>query len=586
MLESTQRSQTIKSNMVCSHKIIFLVVTLVLSSTAGVHGDEHHHSRPLRDSVTDVNNKAEQSATEDAAYWTQLGQQLLFDELAKQRINSQAKNIIVFLGDGMSISTVTAARIYKGQKAGKTGEEEQLHFDRFPYAALSKTYCTDIQVADSACTATAYLCGIKTDVDTLGLDVNVIKKNCSTQIDPANQVDSVMTWAQAANKATGIVTTTRVTHATPAGAYAHSANRDWEDDYAQSFDGVDSNTCDDIAEQLVLNSPGKNLKVILGGGRTYLTPTTTTDPETQEAGRRRDGKNLIDQWVTDHPTGKYVTTRDELVNVDVAGTDFLLGLFSPSHMEYFLESSAANNPTLEQMTRAAIQMLQKDANGYVLLVEGGRIDQAHHDGRAKLALEEAFQFDLAVAAALNLTNSDDTLIIVTADHSHTLSINGYPKRGNDILGLVGYAASDLKPYTTLSYANGPGYANSFSGGERLDLTDVDTISDSFLQPAMVPLATESHGGDDVAIFALGPQAHLFQGVYEQHYIAHVMSYAACIGPGFTFCNNPANPPSTTAIPPSTPSSSSRIGVNRSLGSISAFMSCVWIQRLLVSVFTQ
>jgi alkaline phosphatase len=65
--------------------------------------------------------------------------------------------------------------------------------------------------------------------------------------------------------------------------------------------------------------------VILGGGRTYLTPTTTTDPETQEAGRRRDGKNLIDQWLTDHPTGKYVTTRDELVNVDVAGTDFLLG---------------------------------------------------------------------------------------------------------------------------------------------------------------------------------------------------------------------------------------------------------------------
>jgi alkaline phosphatase len=138
-------------------------------------------------------------------------------------------------------------------------------------------------VADSACTATAYLCGIKIDVDTLGLDVNVIKKNCSTQIDPANQVDSVMTWAQvwklqlqyficrfsynfsfnqAANKATGIVTTTRVTHATPAGAYAHSANRDWEDDYAQSFDGVDSNTCDDIAEQLVLSSPGKNLKVM------------------------------------------------------------------------------------------------------------------------------------------------------------------------------------------------------------------------------------------------------------------------------------------------------------------------------------
>nr|CAH0106153.1 unnamed protein product [Daphnia galeata] len=539
------------------YQITVLVVTLILISGC-VYGDDHHRSTDRASAGVYSKAKLKQSITEDAAYWNQIGQQLLLNELAKKRINSQAKNIILFLGDGMSISTVTAARIYKGQKAGKMGEEEELYFDRFPYAALSKTYCTDIQVADSACTATAYLCGIKTDVVTLGLDANVEYKNCTTQMDPTIQVDSVMTWAQAGNKATGIVTTTRVTHATPAGAYAHSANRDWEDDYAQSFDGVDSNTCDDIAEQLFLNSPGKNLKVILGGGRAYLTPTTMKDPETNEAGRRRDGKYLIGQWVTDHPNGKYVTTRDELINLNVSESDFLLGLFSPSHMEYFLESRGANNPTLEEMTRTAIQMLQKDANGYVLLVEGGRIDQAHHDGRAKLALEEAFQFDLAVAIALNLTNPADTLIIVTADHSHTLSINGYPERGNDILGLVGYAASDLKPYTTLSYANGPGYINSFDGAERLDLTNIDTTSDSFLQPAMVPLATESHGGDDVAIFALGPQAHLFQGVYEQHYIAHVMGYAACIGPGFTFCNDPANLPQTTSLPPS---SSSRIGLD-------------------------
>lgn len=103
---------------------------------------------------------------------------------------------------------------------------------------------------------------------------------------------------------------------------------------------------------------------------------------------------------------------------------------------------------------------------------------------------------------------------------------------------------------------------------------------------MVPLATESHGGDDVAIFALGPQAHLFQGVYEQHYIAHVMGYAACIGPGFTFCNDPATLPQTTSLPPTTPSSSSRIGVDRSLGYISSFLHCVWILRIIVSLFTR
>ena len=107
-------------------------------------------------------------------------------------------------------------------------------------------------------------------------------------------------------------------------------------------------------------------------------------------------------------------------------------------------------------------------------------------------------------------------------------------------------------------------------------------SDSFLQPAMVPLATESHGGDDVAIFALGPQAHLFQGVYEQHYIAHVMGYAACIGPGFTFCNDPANLPQTTSLPLS---SSSRIGPDPSLAYITAFLHCVWISRFIISLFT-
>ncbi|XP_046657864.1 alkaline phosphatase-like isoform X1 [Daphnia pulicaria] len=523
-----------EARMMYSSKMILLAVVLALLGVA--HGDGQHRDNTAR-AAARAAAKSNRAVTEDAAYWNQLGQQLLLDELGKQRINSQAKNIIFFLGDGMSISTVTAARIYKGQKAGKTGEEEQLTFDRFPYTALSRTYCTDAQVADSACTATAYLTGVKTDTDTIGIDANVEFNNCTTQLDPAFHVDSVMAWAQAANKATGIVTTTRVTHATPAGTYAHVANRDWEDDYAQSFDGVDSTICDDIAEQLVLSSPGKNFKVILGGGRAYFTPRTMTDIETGAAGRRRDGQDLIGQWVSDHPTGKYITSRDELVNLDVAGTDSVMGLFSPAHMEYFLESSAANNPTLEEMTRTAIQMLQKDANGYVLLVEGGRIDQAHHDGRAKLALEETIQFDLAVAAALNMTSRQDTLIIVTADHSHTMTINGYPERGNNLLGLSGDMGDDEKPYTTLSYANGPGYPTTFDeNGTRIDLTNVDTTADEYLQPSAVPIYSETHGGDDVAIFAIGPQAHLFQGVYEQHYIAHVMAYAACVGDGLKYCD--------------------------------------------------
>ncbi|XP_057378290.1 alkaline phosphatase-like [Daphnia carinata] len=519
----------ISSTLASSLLLLFLSAELF-----GVSNADEYHRIPQHNARS--NNQRNRAISEDAAYWKGTAQALLQAELNKKPIEAEAKNIIFFLGDGMSIATVTAARIYKGQKAGNTGEEEQLTFDKFPYTALSRTYCTDAQVADSACTATAYLCGVKTDIDTIGLDVNVVYKNCSTQNNGANRVSSIMAWAQAADKGTGIVTTTKVTHATPAGTYAHVANRDWEDDYAQSFDGVDTDNCDDIAEQLVFNDPGKNFKVILGGGRSYFMPTTTTDIETGAKGRRRDGKNLVEEWKTAHPTGKYVTSRDELLNLDVSGTDAVFGLFSPAHMEYFLESSTANNPTLEQMTRTAIQMLQKETNGYILLVEGGRIDQAHHDGRAKLALEEAIQFDLAVAAALEMTSTDDTLIIVTADHSHTFTINGYPDRGNNLLGLSGDMGEDDKPYTTLSYANGPGYNTTFANGERINLTNVDTTADSYLQPSAVPIGSETHGGDDVAIFAIGPQAHLFQGVYEQHYIAHVMAYAACVGDGLKFCD--------------------------------------------------
>jgi len=378
---------------------------------------------------------------------------------------------------------------------------------------------------------------VKTNIDTIGVDANVLFKDCAAENVPENRVDSIMVWAQAANKATGIVTTTRVTHATPAGTFAHTSNRDWEDDYAMSFDGVDPVVCSDIAEQLVESTPGKNFKVIMGGARTYFLPNTVNDVETGR-GRRRDGKNLVDQWQAANPTGSYVTSVQQLLALNLTRTEKILGLFSPSHMEYYLESATANNPTLEQMTRSAIAVLQKDPNGFVLLVEGGRIDQAHHDGRAKLALEEAFQFDLAVSAALEMTQREDTLIIVTADHAHTMSINGYPTRGNPLLGLAKDLSDvDGKPYTTLSYANGLGYSTAFSAnGVRPDLTDVDTTADSFRQPATVPLGSETHGGDDVGIFAIGPQAHMFQGVYEQNYIAHTMAYAACIGPGLTFCN--------------------------------------------------
>jgi alkaline phosphatase len=118
--------------------------------------------------------------------------------------------------------------------------------------------------------------------------------------------------------------------------------------------------------------------------------------------------------------------------------DYLLGLFSPGHMPYALERDHGPNgsPSLQNMTSQAMNMLSKNPSGYLLLVEGGRIDHGHHANYALLALHEAAELDDAVAYAAAITDPADTLIIVTADHSHSFTINGYPNRGNDILGTV------------------------------------------------------------------------------------------------------------------------------------------------------
>jgi len=123
-------------------------------------------------------------------------------------------------------------------------------------------------------------------------------------------------------------------------------------------------------------------------------------------------------------------------------------------MDYRLKS-AETQPTLALMTRKAVQLLQKEPNGFVLFVEGGLIDMAHHETRAKMALDETVELSRAVEDAVQLTSEDDTLIVVTSDHAHTMSMAGYPKRGENILGTSGTLAKDNVTYTTLSYANGP-----------------------------------------------------------------------------------------------------------------------------------
>lgn len=124
-------------------------------------------------------------------------------------------------------------------------------------------------------------------------------------------------------------------------------------------------------------------------------------------------------------------------------------------MNYNLLADKTVEPTLVEMVEAAVEVLSKGENGYYLFVEGGNIDWAHHDNFAHLALDETVMLSKAVARAVEMTSRDDTLIVVTSDHSHTMTLNGYPPRGSDILGHPKTANGDKMPYSTLSYANGP-----------------------------------------------------------------------------------------------------------------------------------
>lgn len=184
------------------------------------------------------------------------------------------------------------------------------------------------------------------------------------------------------------------------------------------------------------------------------------------------------------------------------------------------------------MTAIAIKMLQNEENGFFLLVEGGRVDTAHHSAYAKAAVDETGAFSDAIDLALLMTNAKDTLVVVTADHSHTMTYNGYSSRSSDIFGITDVFGRDNLPITILSYANGPGFVNMYGNtyGQRIDVANQNLGPFNFRYYGHYELSSETHAGDDVGIYATGPLSHLFAGAYEQNALPYLMAYAAKIGP--------------------------------------------------------
>ncbi|MBO2641119.1 alkaline phosphatase [Shewanella algae] len=480
--------------------------------------------------VTMAANSAVLPSVQTDSHWYKESAQRVSDK-ATLESKAKAKNVILFVGDGMGISTLTAARIYQGQQlAGNQGGEENfLSFEKFDHTALIKTYNTNQQTPDSAGTMTAIATGVKSIAGVISVSEQSLRGNCLSS--KGNELVTLVDLANAKGLSTGVVSTARITHATPAATYANSPERDWESDANLPAEAV-ANECKDIAYQMVMRDKDNALSVALGGGRRAFIPETVTDGENKK-GQRKDGLDLTKAWVDNLDNAAYVWNSAEFDAIDAGTTDHLLGLFNSSHMEYEADRAddVGGEPSLTQMTAKSLEILQKNDKGYLLIVESGRIDHGHHAGNAKRALADAVELSNAVKAAVENTNPEETLILVTADHSHVFTIAGYPKRGNPILGLVHgvdgnlSTALDGKPYTTLGYTNGPGAVV----GNRDDLTSVDTQDKDFMQQALIPMGSETHAGEDISLHATGPGANLVQGVMEQNVIFHIINQAQELG---------------------------------------------------------
>ncbi len=466
-------------------------------------------------------------------HWYQQGQQKIKQLQTDKPFPADAKNVIFFVGDGMSLATVTAARIYEGQIQGLEGEENLLRFEQFPYTALSKTYNTNLQTPDSAGTMTAMITGVKTKAGAISIDQRVQLGQCG---DKSHHLLSLLSEAELAGYRTGVITTARLTHATPAATYAHAESRHWEAD--SHIPESQKDQCKDIAWQLIHYPHGDGLEVAMGGGRKNFLSEKQLDPEYPllQRGARKDGLDLTKLWLEKYPNASYVWNKEQFQAINTKNTDHLLALFDPSHMQYELErqQDAAGEPSLAEMTVTAIQILNKKNHPFFLVVEGGRIDHGHHGGYAKKALHDTVAFSDAIAKAIEMVNLNDTLILVTADHAHTMTMSGYAQKGNPILGKIKIPDEQGNPseqyqtdaqgkkMTTLSYANGPGYIN---GDQRPDLEHTDTEANDYKQAATLPMKSETHSGEDVIIYATGAGSQLVRGVLEQNMIYHIIRAA-------------------------------------------------------------
>ncbi len=465
--------------------------------------------------------------------WFTDAQERLQAQLEAQPNTNTAKNVIILIADGNGVGTNYATRMFMGQQEGGFGDDHVMHHETFPSLGLVKTYNVNSQTPDSAGTGTAMMSGVKTDIGVMGVNSNVDRGDCSTL--PGNEVANASEIFTELGKEVGIVSTARITHATPGAAYAHTVDRNFA---ATLPEGCDTQKT--IADQLLDAMYEGRVDVAMGGGRRNFITGDMTDNE-GDSGRREDGRNLIEEAQENGIA--YAWNAETAGELPTDGSTPILGIFEDSHMSY--EADRGDEPSLSEMTEIALTNLQAKAgdNGFFMQVEAGRVDHAHHGNNLARTVTDGAEFVRTIEMVDEMTNDEDTLLIVTADHEHSFALNGYCGRGSDILGLCmginnqgventgePVMAADGKPYTVGMYTNGSSSVLlEQPGGEffgsRPVVTNEEAQDIDYVQQALVPRSSESHSAEDVAVYGKGPFAHLLEGTVEQNYIFHVMHHA-------------------------------------------------------------
>ena len=362
-----------------------------------------------------------------------------------------AENIVLFIGDGMGPTYITAGRTHA------KGVRGELTLDTLPYTGIVKTYAADNIVTDSAASATAYATGEK-------VANRIISVGGPTKRGEYKAIKTIAELAKEKGMAVGLVTTTRITHATPASFYAHVSDRDEEKE---------------IARQLLHSE----VDLALGGGKRFFNEEV-----------------MVENW-------RFLTVenRRDLWSKGLKSKQPVLGLFHSSHLTYMADRSKEHRqePRLSDMVKFAIRKLANEDKNFFLMIESGRIDHAGHENKPYHALQELVEFDEAISIALKRLDPANTLVLVTADHETSgLSINGYPTTkqslfvGKEKNKQVRELEREGIKYPVLSFSTGPNSPYKLSYG--------------------------NHTGTDIYVYGWGKGAEQVRGTMDNTQLFHIM----------------------------------------------------------------